>query len=69
MLLPLGGSTLINANAETHLQELKRISDNISAIIDSERSYADEKLSANREAFVQICEKAGILARYSNAEQ
>jgi len=38
VLLPLGGNQLIRGVSETELQEIKHISDNISAVIDSERS-------------------------------
>jgi energy-coupling factor transporter ATP-binding protein EcfA2 len=60
VLLPLGGSTLINTSAGPQLLEIKRICDDISALIDSERSVEGEELSTERQGFVAACEKAGI---------
>ncbi|MFH1486305.1 MAG: AAA family ATPase [Chloroflexota bacterium] len=60
VLLPLGGSTLINKSAEAQLQEIKRISQNVFALIDSERSAANASLSRDREDFVQACKSSGI---------
>jgi AAA ATPase domain len=60
VLFPLGGSQLINRSAQVQLEELKRITSNIVAIIDSERSAAGEPLSADREGFIQACQKADI---------
>jgi ABC-type Na+ transport system ATPase subunit NatA len=60
VLFPLGGSQLINRSAQVQLEELKRITSNIVAIIDSERGAAGEPLSAEREGFVQACQKADI---------
>ncbi len=60
VLLPLGGDSLINGSFESELEEIKRISENISALIDSERSSPKAPLSPNRTAFVEICKKIGI---------
>jgi ABC-type Na+ transport system ATPase subunit NatA len=60
VLFPLGGSQLINRSAQVQLEELKRITSKIVAIIDSERDTAGEPLSADREGFVQACQKANI---------
>lgn len=60
VLFPLGGSQLINRSAQVQLEELKRITSNIAAIIDSERGSAGEPLSADREGFVQACRNSGI---------
>jgi predicted ATPase len=60
VLLPLGGSSLINGVSELELEEVKRISDNASALIDSERSAAGEALSPAREAFRKVCAAAKI---------
>lgn len=59
-MLPLGGASLINGVSELELQEVKRISNNVSALIDSERSAAGVLLSTEREAFRSVCEAAGI---------
>ncbi len=60
VLMPLGGSSLINGKVEPQLHEIKRISDNVSALIDSERSAPGEQLAADRAAFVQKCEEASV---------
>jgi energy-coupling factor transporter ATP-binding protein EcfA2 len=60
ILLPLGGSSLINGVSELELLEVKRISAKVSAIIDSERSSAGEVLSNERENFRKTCLAAKI---------
>jgi ABC-type cobalamin/Fe3+-siderophores transport system ATPase subunit len=60
VLIPMGGNELINANSEAELSELTRISSKISAIIDSERSNANDPLPANRQRFVEVCGRAKI---------
>ncbi len=60
VLLPLGGNSLIDPKREVELQEIKRISPKVSALIDSERSSQDESLGTKRQRFVAMCEKAKI---------
>jgi ABC-type branched-subunit amino acid transport system ATPase component len=60
VILPLGGSSLIRSEIELELGELLRISTDITAIIDSELSSPEDKLSEDRVEFVAICEKLGI---------
>lgn len=60
VLLQLGGRSMINGAREQELLELTRISKNISALIDSERSTAGAVLEASRQAFVEVCKKVGI---------
>jgi predicted ATPase len=60
VLLPLGGSQLINGGREAELLEIKRISNNVFALIDSERTVAGEALRPDRLAFVQSCKKVAI---------
>lgn len=60
VLLPLGGSSLINGNREAELQELKRISNNVFALIDSEKADRNAALDPQREAFVRSCKTANI---------
>jgi len=55
LLIPLGGDALINGVSELELQELKRITTNISALIDSEQSNEDAALAPNRQGFVDTC--------------
>ena len=61
VLLPLGGSSLINNSSEPELVEIKRISNKISVLIDSERKSPDEKLESKRQAFLDTCQRIGIL--------
>jgi ABC-type Mn2+/Zn2+ transport system ATPase subunit len=63
LMLPLGGSTMINGKSEAQLNELKRISPSIFALIDSERSAKGEAMSADRQAFINACAKAGVVAQ------
>ena len=58
--MPLGGGSLINAEAEAQLRELKRISSNLLAIVDSERSAAGAEPEANVRGFAEACAKAEI---------
>jgi predicted ATPase len=60
VLLPMGGSQLINPSRELELQEIKRISQNVFAVIDSERTVADEALKPDRSGFAEACKKLGI---------
>lgn len=55
IMIPLGGAALINGARELELQELKRISPNIAALIDSERVSSTTALSADRSDFQRIC--------------
>jgi ABC-type cobalamin/Fe3+-siderophores transport system ATPase subunit len=68
VLLQLGGSSMINGAREQELQELTRISQNISAMIDSERVAAGAPLEASRQAFVEVCKKVGIKMSRSRTE-
>lgn len=60
VMIPLGGSSLINAKAEPHLAELKRITPNLSVLIDSERQAKDDPIVKERRAFVDACAKLEI---------
>jgi len=60
VLLPLGGSQMIHGSRDGELEEIKRISSDIFAVIDSERSQANEPLSPQRQAFVDLCRRVGI---------
>jgi ABC-type cobalamin/Fe3+-siderophores transport system ATPase subunit len=60
VLLPLGGSGMINGTKEQELVELKRISNNIGAIIDSEKTSKDMPLEKSREEFIMACKRADI---------
>ena len=62
VLLPLGGSDMIKADAGVALGELRRLlSDaDVSALIDSERTAADGSLDSSRQGFVEACTASGI---------
>jgi len=60
VLLPLGGGSLINGSSETELGEIKRISENVYALIDSERTSLDAQIGSDREEFAETCKKVGI---------
>jgi hypothetical protein len=51
---------MVNPGVEVELAEIKRISDNVFALIDSERSSSDEKLDRRRAAFKKLCDNANI---------
>jgi energy-coupling factor transporter ATP-binding protein EcfA2 len=60
VILPLGGNQFIAAGRDAELNELKRLSSNIYAIIDSERTAAGAQPSEARTAFVETCGRLGI---------
>lgn len=60
VILPLGGSQLINESREAELCEVKRITDKVPVIIDSERSAPDDELEPSRASFVATCRRANI---------
>jgi predicted ATPase len=60
VLLPLGGSQFITQSRGPELEEIKRISENVFVLVDSERDTADAPLEARRAAFVEACKKAKL---------
>jgi ABC-type Mn2+/Zn2+ transport system ATPase subunit len=60
VLLPLGGSSMINAGSEMQLTEITRISNRVYALIDSERDQAGNALASDRRRFKEVCSKLGI---------
>jgi energy-coupling factor transporter ATP-binding protein EcfA2 len=60
VILPLGGTQLINGDVEPELAELTRISNQISALVDSERTSKDEDPPKARLDFEKSCKKLGI---------
>jgi ABC-type cobalamin/Fe3+-siderophores transport system ATPase subunit len=60
VLLPMGGAQTIGPNAEYELSEVLRITKNVSAIIDSERSAPGKPLDTSRQRFVDACTKLNI---------
>jgi predicted ATPase len=55
VLVPLGGSSMINGRSEQQLAEIRRITTHVAVLIDSERSKKDEALASDREQFVEKC--------------
>jgi predicted ATP-dependent endonuclease of OLD family len=60
VLIHLGGGALIKDSSEIHLDELKRITPHIFALIDSEKDDENAPLSSDREGFAKNCRVAGI---------
>jgi energy-coupling factor transporter ATP-binding protein EcfA2 len=60
VMLPLGGGQMISGKSAAALEELKRITPNLFALIDSERSRAEDTLCADRETFRTACAAANI---------
>lgn len=60
LMLPLGGSALINGSCEEQLFEIKRITPKVSCLIDSERESDAGPLNGDRREFETACRKANI---------
>jgi energy-coupling factor transporter ATP-binding protein EcfA2 len=60
VLVPLGGNQLVTGGREAELNELKRLSHNIFALVDSERAAPGAGADPRRAAFAETCEKLGI---------
>ncbi len=60
VVLHLGGSSMIAPGRQLELGELKRISDSIAVLIDSEKTAKDAELAAERLEFVHDCESLGF---------
>ncbi len=60
VLLPLGGTQLIKESSEAELEEIKRICENVSALIDSERIAPGAELEPRIAGFVETCNKVNI---------
>jgi hypothetical protein len=55
VIIPLGGRQLIRGGLDHEFQELKRLSDKIAVLVDSERSSADTDAIPEVKAFAQMC--------------
>lgn len=55
VLLPLGGSSMINARSAAPLSEIRRITTRIAVLIDSERLAEGGPLAADRQGFIETC--------------
>lgn len=60
VIIPLGGDQLAKGGIEAELSELKRLSSNISALVDSERDSEKTEPKAERKAFASACKGLGI---------
>jgi ABC-type cobalamin/Fe3+-siderophores transport system ATPase subunit len=60
VILPLGGGEMIKEGIEPQLEEIKRITNNIIALIDSERNKPDAHLNKNIQGFVDACSRTVI---------
>jgi hypothetical protein len=58
--MSLGGSSLINGSRERELCEYKRLTDQVFAIIDSERDAEHQPLATSRQEFLEVCKRVGI---------
>jgi len=60
VIIPLGGDELAAGNAEHELGELRRLSDRVFALVDSEREREDATPIQARLQFMDVCKKLGI---------
>ncbi|MGW4682926.1 ATP-dependent nuclease [Micromonospora taraxaci] len=60
LMLPLHGDDMIRGDVEQELLEITRLSDDVSYLIDSERTERDELLRRSRQGFVDLCDRLGI---------
>jgi len=60
VVLSLGGGQLIRDGVEAEIEEIKRISEKIYALIDSEKAASEDPLESNREGFVELCDRVGV---------
>ncbi len=60
LLLPLGGSSFIAAGRDVELNEVKRICEKVSVLIDSERDAEGAELSRSHQAFQASCTAFGF---------
>lgn len=61
VIIPLGGSSMINGHRDDELLEIARICPDVYAIIDSEKPSPHSLLSSERQGFLKSCQKAGIV--------
>ncbi|MHB1527372.1 MAG: ATP-dependent nuclease [Candidatus Dormibacteria bacterium] len=60
VIVALGGDDLTSSGHDQELTELKRLSDNVFAIVDSERTGPEGDPEPRREEFRKTCERLGI---------
>lgn len=60
VILPLGGDQLARGGVEVELSEITRLSDNVFALVDSERPAKGKQASKKRREFKQTCQALRI---------
>ncbi|WP_186223560.1 ATP-dependent nuclease [Burkholderia gladioli] len=60
VVFPLGGNSLAKGGVEHELAELRRIINNIAAIVDSERNSAESEPAKERKEFAETCKRLGF---------
>lgn len=60
VVIPMGGDGLAIGGREVELEELNRLSDNVFAIVDSERTTSTSDPAARRSAFGEACARLNI---------
>lgn len=60
VIIPLGGDQLARGGIEAELSELRRLSNNISALVDSERDSETAEPKSERKAFANVCKELGF---------
>jgi energy-coupling factor transporter ATP-binding protein EcfA2 len=62
VVLSMNGTNLINGSDDTQrqLEEIRRISNSVAAVIDSERTREGQALNSDRQGFALKCKAAGI---------
>jgi ABC-type cobalamin/Fe3+-siderophores transport system ATPase subunit len=60
LVMPLGGGGSINADVGAELEELRRITDAVFAVVDSERAAAGVDPAATIRDFATACDAAGV---------
>ena len=63
VLLPLWGGNMIWGGMQDQTREIKRIANDVAALIDSERQAAGDPLDADRTGFVRIVSPSEFRAR------
>jgi hypothetical protein len=66
VLVPMGGSSLINGRSEQSLAKIKRITDQVAVLIDSERPAADNPIASDRQEFATKCNALSVGDRSEN---
>lgn len=60
VMIPLGGSQYITGGRQQELAELKRLTDNVAVLIDSEKPSASAAMDRKREEFIKDCRALGF---------